>query len=315
MKIKLSFVIPCYDEQDNIRPMYDWTSTVLRHSGFSYELIFVNDGSRDSTLRVLRELADTQPFVRVIHFSRNFGKEAAIFAGIHAAKGEYITLIDADLQQSPEVALHMVALLDANPDLDCVAAYQKQRHEGVALNIYKRIFYSLINRVAEVKFVNGASDFRTFRRSMAQALLSMGEYHRFSKGLFSWVGFQTEYIPYEANARQSGKTKFSLWKLLKLAIDGIVAFTTAPLRIATAAGGITAGLSLLYLLVVVLQKLLRGIAVPGYATIVVLILFLGGLQLLFLGIIGEYLARTYIQAKNRPICIIKEEINSEQQAD
>jgi len=309
--IKLSCVIPCYNEEDNILPFFNSLSQTLEAAGLSYELLFVDDGSRDGSLERLRALAAEKPAVRVIRFSRNFGKEAAMYAGLRAAKGDYVSIVDADLQQPPEVLLQMVNMLEADPELDCVAAFQKNRRESGPMRFFKGAFYGLINRVAEIEFVSGASDFRTLRRNMVDALNSVTEYYRFSKGLFSWVGFRTEYIPYEARERASGKTKFSFWKLLQLAFEGIIAFTTMPLKLATVAGLLTAAVSVIYLVVVVLQKLIQGIDVPGYATIVVLILLLGGMQLFFLGVIGEYLARMYIQTKNRPVYIIKETFGGE----
>ena len=244
--------------------------------------------------------------VKIIDFSRNFGKEAAIYAGLRETTGEYISLIDADLQQNPEFVLKMVNILDENREYDCVAAYQEKRNEGKVKIFFKNCFYKIINKMADIEFVNGASDFRTFRRNMCEAILEMSEYHRFSKGIFSWVGFNTYYMPYSADERLSGTSKWSFLKLCKYAIEGIVAFTTTPLRISTMIGTLTSFASLIYMLVVIIQKLAFGIAIPGYATIVVLILFLGGIQLLSLGIIGEYLSKTYIQTKGRPIYIAKE---------
>lgn len=229
-----------------------------------------------------------------------------MYAGLQKAEGQYVTLIDADLQQSPEVVVEMVGFLETNEDYDCVAAYQQQRKEGAALSFFKKAFYKLINSLCEISFKSGASDFRTFRREMVQSILEMKEYFRFSKGIFSWVGFNTYYMPYEVRQRNAGQTSWSFWKLLKYAIHGIVAFTTAPLNIATWLGGICAALSGLYMIVVVIQKLCFGIAIPGYPTLVVLILLIGGIQMLLLGIIGQYIARIYIEGKRRPIYIAKE---------
>jgi len=309
--MKLSCILPCYREEANVFPVCEELSAALDANGISHELIFVNDGSPDGTLAQLKKLAKAYESVRVINFSRNFGKEAAILAGLNAAKGDYVTLIDADMQQPPETVLEMVAMLDADAELDCVAAYQKTRRENGLLVFCKKMFYKLINRMTEVDLVPDASDFRTFRRNVLGALLQMTEYHRFSKGIFPWIGFQTAYIPYEVRERNAGKTSFSFWKLFKYAMEGIVAFTTAPLKLAIGVGLTASLLSIIYLIVVVLQRLISNIAPPGYATTVVLILLMGGLNLLFLGIIGEYLARTYIQSKNRPIYIIKEEFGGE----
>ena len=282
----------------------------------SYELIFVNDGSRDETWKELKKLAQ-EPLccMKLVNFSRNFGKEAAIYAGLQQAEGDYVTLIDADLQQRPEVALSMLEILEAEPETDCVAAFQERRHESGLLVFFKNSFYRIINRVSDVQFYNGASDFRTFRRSVAEAILSMGEYYRFSKGIFAWVGFQTHFIPYVAEERNAGNTSWSFRKLFRYAIDGILAFTTAPLRIATGLGLGMAGLSLLYLVIVVIQKLTVGIEIPGYPTLIVLILLIGGIQLTTLGIMGEYLGRMYIQDKHRPIYIAKETLRIDPEGD
>ncbi len=311
--MKLSLVIPCFNEQQNILPMFEAVTKVFGSSGFSYETIFVNDGSTDKTLDELKSIYSSHPLknIKIINFSRNFGKDAAILAGLKAAKGDYVTLIDADLQQRPEVAAEMVKILDNSPEYDCVAAYQEERHEGKVLSFFKKSFYKMINKMSETEFVNGASDFRTLRRPMVEAVLEMTEYHRFSKGIFSWVGFNTFYMPYTVSDRLNGTSKWSFFKLLKYAVDGIVAFTTFPLRLATFLGISSAVIAVIYAIIVIIQKLFFSINVPGYATIVVLILLIGGLQLFALGILGEYLSKIYIQVKNRPIYIIKEVLGDE----
>lgn len=307
----LSLVIPCFNEAENIALFYDTVESCFTDKGFSYELVFVNDGSRDNTLNNLKELVKNRKGnIQVVSFSRNFGKESAIYAGLSRAKGDMVCIIDADLQQRPEVVLQMKDILDTKLEVDCVAAFQQKRKEGKVLSSFKSCFYKIINKVSEVDFVNGASDFRLMRRSMVNAILSMTEYHRFSKGIFSWVGFNTEHMAYEAQPREHGETKWGFFKLFKYAIDGIVAFSTAPLKLATFIGFLSAVLSVIYLVVVVIQKLFFGIDVPGYATIVVLVLLLGGLILFCLGIIGEYLSKIYVQMKNRPIYIEKEYVTN-----
>ncbi len=308
----LSFIVPCYNEEGNVRLFYDAAVRAIREQTDDFELIFINDGSKDGTLTRLREIArESDACVKVINFSRNFGKEAGIYAGLTHARGEYACIIDADMQQRPEVAMEMLAFLRSHPEYDCVTAYQQERHEGKLLAFYKRTFYRLINRLSEVEFVSGASDFRMFNRKMIDAVLSMSEYYRFSKGLFAFVGFNTYFMPYEAQARASGTSKWSFWKLFRYAIEGIVSFSTAPLRLTTVLGLLFSGASFLYLLVVVLQKLLVGIEIAGYPTLVALILLLGGIQLLALGIIGEYLARNYVETKRRPIYIVRDIIESQ----
>ncbi len=308
--MKLSLVVPCYNEEKNVPLFYDAVKRDFSGSGIDYELVFVNDGSRDGTFKALQKLCDGDIPVKIVNFSRNFGKESAMYAGLSETEGDYVTIIDADLQQRPSIALDMVKILDSEPECDCVAAYQDERKESKALVFFKNSFYKLINKFSDTEFIQGASDFRTFRRPMVEAILSMDEYFRFSKGLFSWVGFNTKFIPYEVEERATGTSKWSFKKLFKYAMDGIFAFTTAPLRISTIVGLLTSLLSIIYLIVVVIQKLFFGIDVAGFATIVVLILLLGGIQLCCIGIIGEYIARTYIQTKGRPIYIAKEVIKN-----
>lgn len=310
----LSFVVPCYNEEDNVALFYSEAVRVVREKTDDFELIFINDGSKDGTLKKLKEIAaNSDACVKVVNFSRNFGKEAGIYAGLHHASGEYTCIIDADMQQRPEVAMEMLDFLQNNPDYDCVAAYQKDRREGKLLTFYKNAFYKLINRMSEVEFVSGASDFRMMNRKMVDAVLSMSEYYRFSKGLFSFVGFNTHYMPYDVQQRANGTSKWSFWKLFQYAVEGIVSFSTAPLRLTTVLGLIFSGISFLYLLVVVLQKLIVGIEIAGYPTLVALILLLGGIQLLALGIIGEYLARNYVETKRRPVYIVRDVIESEKE--
>ena len=275
--------------------------------GYDYEIIFVNDGSKDATLHNLKKLFRAQDCpVKVVSLSRNFGKESAIYAGLEQCDGEYISLIDADLQQRPEIVRDMVQILEENTDCDVVAAYQDRRGEGKILSFFKKSFYSIINKLSKVTLQPDASDFRTFRRSVRDSILDMGEYHRFSKGIFAWVGYETRFIPYTACPRNAGTTKWNFKKLFNYAIDGIIGFSTAPLRFSTYVGAVSAVAAVVYLIVVILQKLISGIDVPGYATIIVLILFFGSMQLFGIGIIGEYVGRTFEQSKDRPIYIAKE---------
>lgn len=311
--MELSLVVPCYNEEENVKAFYECVTTCFSKMGEidEYEFVFVNDGSKDKTLKNLKKIAaEESANVQIVSFSRNFGKESAIYAGLSRAKGDNVCIIDADLQQRPEVVLQMLQILREKPEVDCVAAYQEKRKENKLMSGIKSAFYNVINKVAEVDFVNGASDFRTMRRTMVNAILSMTEYHRFSKGIFGWVGFNTEFIPYEVAKREHGETKWSTGKLIKYALEGIVAFSTAPLKVATVMGFMFAALSIIYLVVVVIQKLCFGIEIPGYATIIVLLLLLGGLILFCLGIIGEYVARMYVQMKSRPIYIEKEYIET-----
>lgn len=308
--MKLSLVVPCYNEAENVIPFQEAVINAFRDCQYDYEIIFVNDGSKDATFHNLKKIFEQQKCpVKVINFSRNFGKEAGIYAGMKAAAGDYISLIDADLQQRPEIVREMVEILDEKPEYDVIAAYQDRRGEGKILSFFKRCFYNIINKLSNVTLKKDASDFRTFRRKVADSIISLGEYHRFSKGIFAWVGFQTEYIPYTADKRVAGQTKWRFGKLFNYAIDGIIGYSTKPLRIATFLGGLTAFAALVYLVMVIIEKLVTGIDIPGYATIIVLILFLGSMQLFCIGIIGEYVGRTFEQSKQRPVYIEKEHLD------
>ena len=304
--MKLSLVAPCFNEAENVGPFQQAVIEAFDGCGYDYEIIFVNDGSRDATFHQLKKLHAAQRCpTKVISLSRNFGKESAIFAGLHHADGEYIALIDADLQQRPEIVRNMVEILDKDDQYDVVAAYQDRRGEGKVLSFFKKNFYRIINELSNVALQPDASDFRTFRRSVRDSLLELGEFHRFSKGLFAWVGYDTCFIPYTACERHSGVSKWRFKKLFNYAIDGIIGFSTRPLRIASHLGMYTALIAVLYLIWTVIEKLVWGIDIPGYATTIVLTLLLGGIQLLCIGIIGEYVGRTFEQTKDRPIYIAK----------
>lgn len=305
--MKLSLVVPCYNEAENVAAFQEAVINAFYGCNYNYEIIYIDDGSRDATLHNLRKLHSAQACpVKVVSFSRNFGKEAGLYAGLQHAVGEYTAIIDADLQQRPEIVRDMVKILDEQPEYDVVAAYQDRRGEGKILSFFKKSFYSIINKLSNVTLQPDASDFRTFRRSVRDSILDLAEYHRFSKGIFAWVGYNTCFIPYTACERAAGTTKWSFWKLVNYAIEGIIGYSTAPLRFATVLGGISGAGAIVYLIWVILEKLIWGIDVPGYATIIVLILFFGAAQLFCIGIIGEYVGRTFEQSKNRPVYIAKE---------
>ncbi len=310
--LKLSLVVPCYNEGENVIPFHEAVLDAFQDCGYSIEIIYVDDGSRDATLHNLKKIYARQDCqVKIVSFSRNFGKEAGIYAGMQHASGAYISLIDADLQQRPEIVRDMVQMLEEQPEYDIVAAFQDRRREGKVLSFFKKSFYAIINRLSKVPLQPDASDFRTFRRSVRDSILELSEYHRFSKGIFAWVGYKTMFIPYTACPRQSGVTKWSFWKLFNYAMEGIIGFSTAPLRLATLLGSVTGVAALIYLVCVILEKLIKGIAVPGYATLIVLLLFFSSMQLFCIGIIGEYVGRTFEQSKNRPIYIAKEVIGED----
>ena len=273
---------------------------------YDFELIFVNDGSKDKTMPILRELAKADSRVKYISFSRNFGKEAAMYAGLQRSKGDYVCVMDCDLQDPPELIGQMLARL-FDEDCDCVATRRVTRKgEPKIRSAFARAFYRIINRISDTEFVDGARDFRMMRRCVVNAVLSLGEYHRFSKGIFMWVGFNTVWLEYENIERVAGETKWSFWKLTRYAIEGIVSFSTAPLRLATAVGSVVSAMALLYMVVRVIIAMIWGNPVAGYPSLLAIILFLGGFVLLALGIIGEYVARTYMQVKQRPIYILRE---------
>ena len=310
--MKLSLVVPCYNEAENVIPFQEAVIQAFDGCGYDYEIVFVDDGSTDATLHNLKKIFAAQACpVKVVSFSRNFGKEAGLYAGLHYASGDYISLIDADLQQRPELVRQMAEILDEKKEYDVVAAYQDRRGEGKVLSFFKRCFYKIINALSKVSLQPDASDFRTFRRSVRDSILDLAEYHRFSKGIFAWVGYSTCFIPYTAQPRANGTTKWNFWKLFNYALEGIIGYSTAPLRLATCLGGLTGIAAVIYLIAVVLEKFLKGIDVPGYATIIVLILLLGSIQLFCIGIIGEYVGRTFEQTKNRPVYIAKEILNYE----
>lgn len=307
---KLSLVVPCYNEGENVLPFHE--AAVKALGKMDLEIVYIDDGSRDATLHNLKKIyAKKDCKVKIVSFSRNFGKESGIYAGLEHATGDYICIIDADLQQRPEIVKDMVAILEEKPEVDVVAAFQDRRSEGKVLSFFKRSFYKVINRLSKVPLQPDASDFRTFRKSVRDSILSLGEYHRFSKGIFAWVGYTTDFIPYTACQRMNGKTKWNFWKLFNYAIEGIIGFSTAPLRLATICGSVTGAAALIYLICVIVEKLTRGIAVPGYATIIVLLLLFSSIQLFCIGIIGEYVGRSFEQGKNRPIYIAKEIVGEE----
>ena len=314
MKMKLSLVVPCYNEVENVAAFHAAVIQAFESCDYDYEIVFVDDGSQDATMFQLRKLFKEQKCpVKVVSFSRNFGKEAAIYAGIKQTSGKYVTLIDADLQQRPELVKDMVKILDEKPEYDLVAAYQDRRGEGKILSFFKSSFYKIINQLSDVDLHADASDFRTMRRRVADSIIDLGEYHRFSKGIFAWVGFNTCFIPYTASPRLAGQSKWNFRKLFNYAVEGIIGYSTKLLRIATFLGGFTAVIAFLYLIIVILEKLITGIDIPGYATIVVLILFLGSMQLFCIGIIGEYVGRTFEQSKNRPVYIPREILSYEEE--
>ncbi|HEM3437642.1 glycosyltransferase family 2 protein [Streptococcus suis] len=303
----ISVIVPCFNEEEAIPYFYDAMEKVRKEMGEQFEYIFVNDGSKDRTLTVLRQLSGQDRAVRYLSFSRNFGKEAALYAGLQAAQGELVTVMDVDLQDPPEMLMEMKAMLDGNPDLDCVGTRRVSRDgEPPIRSFFAKLFYKLMNKISQVEVVDGARDFRLMRRHMVDAILSVSEYNRFSKGIFAWVGFETEYLPYENVERVAGETSWSFWKLLSYSIEGIINFSDIPLNIASYTGFFTFLLSLVLMVFVVFKTLVFGDPTIGWPSTICIILFLGGLQLMTIGILGKYLAKVFLETKKRPIYIVKE---------
>ena len=305
---RISIVCPCLNEELALPAFYE----ALKAQVFSalpeetFEVLFINDGSRDGTLDWLKKTHAADSRIQYLSFSRNFGKEAALYAGLEHASGDYVCVMDCDLQDPPELIPEMLQTIRSS-GADCVATRRVTRKgEPKIRSAFARLFYKLINRISDTEFVDGARDFRMMTRQMTDAVLRVTEYHRFSKGIFMWVGFETEWLEYENVERVAGETKWSFWKLCRYAMEGIVSFSVVPLRISTALGCIASAAALIYMLIRFVIAILFGNPVAGYPSLLVIMLFLGGTILLCLGIIGEYVARTYMQSKNRPIYIEKE---------
>ncbi len=304
----ISLVIPCYNEEENIKLFYNRCKAVFRDE-YHVQYIFIDDGSKDKSFQVIEELANnTKDNIEGIRFSRNFGKEAAMLCGITKSQGEFTCIIDADLQQDPKYVVDMVEHLKANEECDCVACFQENRKEGFVNKGFKKLFYSMINSMSKIHFEANASDFRTFRTNVKDSILQMQEYNRFSKGIFAFVGFNTHFMPYTVEKRQHGKSSWNFIKLTRYAFGGIMNFSTLPLRISTTLGILSSFASVIYFITILVEKFTKGIAISGYPTIVSLILLIGGVQLIMLGIIGEYLAKSYLESKERPHYFIKNEI-------
>ena len=304
--MKLDVIVPLYNEEENLKDFYKAVKKSLKD--IEYRIVFVNDGSSDKSLTVLKKLYESDKNrIRIVSFSRNFGKESAIYAGLKNSDAEYTAIIDADLQQDPDYLLEMANLLDKNNDVDSICMIQAQKKH----RFFQKLFYKFINKISKTNFVDGASDFRMFRRKVVESILSLSEKNRFSKGIFSWVGFNTIYLPYVVKERKKGKSKWNFFKLLNYAIDGFVGFSTSPLKFSVYLGMLSSLSAFIYLIVVLIKTLVKGKDVPGYASIICLILFIGGCILLSIGILGEYLAKTYLEVKNRPIYIESEKIGFE----
>lgn len=304
----LSIIVPCYNEEATIGTFYARTSAVCKTlEGVEVEYLFVDDGSTDHTLELLRKLSEDEPGVRFLSFSRNFGKEAAMYAGLERARGELAAVMDVDLQDPPELLPELLDIVRGG-EYDCAAVRRVDRKgEPPIRSWFARQFYKLINKVSKTEIVDGARDFRLMKRQMVDAILRVGEYNRFSKGIFSWVGFRTKWVETENVERSGGESKWSFFKLLIYALDGIIAFSTAPLAVASILGLALCVASFFAIIFVIVRQLVWGGSAFGWPSMVCIILFLSGIQLFCIGILGQYLAKTYLEVKKRPIYILREE--------
>lgn len=301
---KVSIICPCFNEEESINYFYQELIDYI--GSLNYEVIFVDDGSSDDTLRNIKDLADSDENIKFISFSRNFGKESAIYAGLELSSGDYVVLIDVDLQDPPEYIPKMIDLIEST-DYDIIATRRVSRKgEPVIRSFFARLFYKIINKVSNLDLVDGARDYRLMTRQVVDSILELKEYNRFSKGLFNWVGFKTKWLEYENIERIAGETSWSFWALVKYSIEGIVGFTTVPLQISTVFGIIFSFIAFIMIIFIVIRNLLYSDPVAGWTSTICVILLLGGIQLFSIGILGKYLEKTYIETKNRPIYIVKE---------
>ncbi|BED92335.1 MAG: glycosyltransferase family 2 protein [Candidatus Paraimprobicoccus trichonymphae] len=305
----LSIVVPCYNEQEMILLFYEKIVEILNQikNYINFELIFIDDGSEDNTLELIKNISNKDSNVKYVSFSRNFGKESAIYAGLKKSLGDYVVLIDVDLQDPPELIIKMYDLI-INSNYDCVATRRTSRNGEPAIrSFFARLFYKIINKISKVGIIDGARDYRFMTRKMVDSILNLKEYNRFSKGIFSWVGFKTKWLDYKNIKRASGTSKWSFWKLLVYSLDGITAFSTVPLAIASILGIILCFIAFIFICVIIVKTLVWGEVVGGYPTLICTIIFLGGIQLFCIGILGQYISKIYLETKSRPIYIVKEE--------
>ena len=303
----ISVIVPCFNEEESIPLFHEAMEAVKYQIRDQFEYIFVNDGSTDQTLAVLRELSSRCSDVHYLSFSRNFGKEAALYAGLQEASGEFVTVMDVDLQDPPELLVEMKAMLDSNPELDCVGTRRTTREgEPPIRSFFANLFYKLINKISQVEMVDGARDFRLMRSQMVEAILEVSEYNRFSKGIFAWVGFNTEYLEYKNVERVAGKTSWNFWSLFNYSLEGIVNFSDAPLNIAFLGGILSWILAFILMAVIIIRTLVFGDPTSGWPSLMTVILLIGGFQLLTIGILGKYIGKIFMETKHRPIYVIKE---------
>lgn len=304
--MKVSLIVPCYNEEEAMPIFYRETTRVMKSLDCDYEIIFVNDGSKDRTLSIAKNLAADDGHVKYLSFSRNFGKESAMYAGFCNASGDYVAVMDADMQDPPSLLPQMLKILEEG-EYDSVATRRENRTgEPPVRSWFARRFYEIINRISDADIVDGARDFRLMKKEMVDVIVGMTEYNRFSKGIFGWIGFRTYWLPYENVERVAGESKWNFWKLFKYAIDGIINFSQAPLSIASWFGILMTVCSVIFLLLIIGRKLIFGDPVAGWASLISVIIFIGGIQLFCLGIIGQYIAKMYMETKHRPHFIASE---------
>lgn len=306
MRDLLTIIVPCYNEEEALPFFYEEVSKYTKNLPTDIELLFINDGSKDKTLDEIKKLHKKDKRVHYISFSRNFGKEAAMYAGLKEAKGDYIVFMDADLQDPPKLLKEMLYSIQ-NEDYDSVATRRVTRKgEPPIRSFFARLFYKIINKISNANIVDGARDYRMMNRMMADAIIEMGEYNRFSKGIFGWVGFKTKWLAYENVNRVAGETKWSFWKLFKYSLEGITAFSTVPLVLSSVLGVLFCFIAFLMIIIIIIRTLIFGDPTSGWPSLVCIIFLVSGLQLFCIGIMGQYLSKTYLETKKRPIYIIKE---------
>ncbi len=303
---KISIIVPCYNEEEVLEIFYNKITEVSSKMDAEFEFIYVDDGSKDKTLKKIKEHAKNDNRVKFISFSRNFGKEAAMYAGLKKATGDYVAIMDADLQDPPDLLPQMYETL-LTKEYDCVASKRKTRKgEPILRSFFSKLFYKIINKMSKTEIVDGARDYRLMTRRMVDSILQVTEYNRFSKGIFSWVGFKTKWIAYDNVERAAGKTKWSFWKLFMYSLDGITAFSTAPLIFSALLGLMFCFVAFLMIIVIIVKTCLYGDPVSGWPSTICIILFVSGIQLFSLGVMGQYMSKEYMEIKNRPVYIIKE---------
>ena len=305
----ISIIVPCFNEEEGIEKFYIETKKVIDqiNNEYDYELLFIDDGSKDETLNKVKKIRQNDENIRIISFSRNFGKEAAMYAGLENFIGDYVVIMDAELQNDPRIILDMINGIKEGYDV--VTTCRNRKGESIVKSLFSRIFYGVMGKVGAIKIRQGSQDYRMMTRKVAESIVMLKEYNRFSKGIFNWVGFNVKYLEVENRTRADGKSKWNFRKLFSYAIDGITSFTTAPLKISIVLGFIISFISIIMGVEIVLQTIISGKDVPGYASTITAVLFIGGIQLISTGILSEYISKMYLEVKNRPKYIIKEKID------